>query len=234
MNHENKIDISDIEIFSDVQSRDQESIAALCQHKYYHSGDQIIDQMSKTSDVFFISTGSVRVINLTASGKEVALEILKQGKCFGEIAAIDGGPRSSSVVALEPSKLIRMPGKDFIKILQKHPKVGLKVMIVLASVIRTSGNRITDLVTLGANARVLAELMKKIEESGTKENKAIIENFPVHSEIAQRASTTRETVTRVLSALSKKGIIKRNGTSLEVIDTAVVERTFLNLSDSGI
>ena len=234
MNNVEKIDLSNIEIFSDSQLQDREKIAAFCRQKYFQAGDQVINQMSETSDVYFIITGSVRVANLTQSGKEVSLEILKQGKCVGEIAAIDGGLRSSSVIALEPSKLIAMSGKDFIKILEKYPKVCLKIMIMLASVIRTSGDRITELVTLGANARVLAELIKETKKCETTRNKTLIENFPVHNEIARRASTTRETVTRVLSALSKKGIIKRRGTTLEIIDTAVVERTFLNLSDSDI
>ncbi len=105
---------------------------------------------------------------------------------------------------------------------------------MLASVIRTSGDRITDLITLGANARVLNELIKKTDEIGISNNKAVIENFPVHYEIARRASTTRETVTRVLSMLTKRGIIKRRGKDIEIIDVAVLERTFRNLSDSDI
>jgi CRP-like cAMP-binding protein len=107
-------------------------------------------------------------------------------------------------------------------------------MIMLASVIRTSSDRITDLVTLGANARVLNELIKKMEEVGISNNKTVIDNFPFHNEIARRASTTRETVTRVLSTLTKKDIIRRHGKAIEILDVAVLERTFENLSDSDI
>ena len=76
--------------------------------------------------------------------------------------------------------------------------------------------------------------LKKTDEIGTSNNKAVIENFPVHYEIARRASTTRETVTRVLSMLTKRGIIKRRGKNIEIIDFAVLQRTFRNLSDSDI
>jgi CRP-like cAMP-binding protein len=230
----NKIDLSKIEIFSELKPQQIAQISATCQQNYYQRGDQIIGQLSDTQEVYFIARGLVRVINLTKSGKEVALEVLKQGKSFGELAAIDGGLRSSSVIAMEPSLLITMSAKDFLLTLQKYPAIGLKVMVMLASVIRTSGDRITDLVTLGANARVLAELMKKIQETGINNNKVSIENFPVHNEIARRASTTRETVTRVLSTLSKKEVIKRRGTTLEILDVTVLERTFSNLSDSDI
>ena len=234
MSHKTKIGLSDIEIFYGLTSQQIKDLEGSCQQKYYQRDDQIIDQQSATQEVYFISKGSVRVVNLTTSGKEVALEVLKPGMCFGELSAIDGGLRSSSVIAIEPSVLISMPAKIFLKTLENYPSIGLKVMIMLASVIRTSSDRITDLVTLGANARVLNELIKKIEEVGISNNTAVIDNFPFHNEIARRASTTRETVTRVLSTLTKKDIIRRHGKAIEILDVAVLERTFENLSDSDI
>ena len=192
--------------------------------------------MSATQEVYFIAEGAARVTNLTISGKEVTLEILDKSKYFGELAAIDGDSRSSSVTAIKPSLIISMSATNFQKTLIEHSSVALKVMAVMARVIRTSSERITQLITLGANARVLAELMKKIHEQkrNTDANETYIANFPTHNEIARRASTTRETVTRVLSALAKKNIIRRQGTSLEVYDIKVLERTFINLSNSDI
>ena len=234
MSHKTKIGLSNIEIFYGLTSQQIKNLEGSCQQKYYQRDDQIIDQQSATQEVYFISKGSVRVVNLTTSGKEVTLEVLKPGMCFGELSAIDGGLRSSSVIAIEPSVLISMPAKIFLKTLENYPSIGLKVMIMLASVIRTSSDRITDLVTLGANARVLNELIKKIEEVEISNNTAVIDNFPFHNEIARRASTTRETVTRVLSTLTKKDIIRRHGKAIEILDVAVLERTFENLSDSDI
>jgi len=229
-----EVDLSQIEIFSELTSKQIENLESVCEPVYFQRGDQIIDQLDETRDVYFICKGSVRVINLTKSGKEVALEVLNMGKCFGELAAIDGGLRSSSVIAIEPSLAVKMSAHDFIETLNVHPAVGLKVMAMLASVIRTSSDRITDLVTLGANARVLAEVMKHVKECEIIRNQTVVDNFPVHNDIARKASTTRETVTRVLSALAKKGIIKRSGNDLEICDVNVLERTYLNLCDSGI
>ncbi len=229
-----EIDLSQIEIFSELTSQQIEKLESICEPVYFQRGDQIIGQLDETKDVFFIFKGSVRVINLTKSGKEVALEVLNSGKCFGELAAIDGGLRSSSVIAIEPSLVVKMSARNFIETLNAYPAVGLKLMAMLASIIRTSSDRITDLVTLGANARVLAEVMKHVKVCKITKNRAIINNFPVHNDIARKASTTRETVTRVLSALAKKDIIKRHGSNLEVCDVDVLERTYLNLCDSDI
>ena len=230
------LNLSNIEIFSELTAQELVSIGNSCQEKYFQIGDKIIDQMSDSQGVYFISKGAVRVANLTPSGKEVTLEVLSEGKCFGELATIDSGPRSSSVIAIKPTLLFLMSAPNFLKTMEKYPSVSLNILGMLAKVIRTSSERITNLVALGANARVLAEVMKKINEQGYDKikNKILIENFPVHNEIARKASTTRETVTRVLSTLSKKNIIHRNGTTLEVSDIAVLERTFSSLSDSDI
>ena len=231
-----QLNLSSIEVFSGLTARELVSVSDLCQEQCFQIDDQVIGQMSDTQGVYFISRGSVRVINLTTSGKEVTLEVLSEGKCFGELAAIDSGPRSSSVIAIKPTLLFLMPTPDFLKTMERFPSVSRSIMGMLARVIRTSSERITNLVTLGANARVLAEVMKKINEQGYDKNinKILIENFPKHNEIARKASTTRETVTRVLSTLTKKKIIQRKGTSIEISDVAVLERTFLNLSNSDI
>jgi CRP/FNR family cyclic AMP-dependent transcriptional regulator len=231
-----QLNLSSIEVFSGLTARELVSVSDLCQEQCFQIDDQVIGQMSDTQGVYFISRGSVRVINLTTSGKEVTLEVLSEGKCFGELAAIDSGPRSSSVIAIKPTLLFLMSAPNFLKTMEKYPSVSLNIMSMLAKVIRTSSERITNLVTLGANARVLAEVIKKIKEQGYDKNinKILIQNFPKHSELARRASTTRETVTRVLSTLSKKNIIRRNSSTLEVSDIAVLERTFLNLSNSDI
>ena len=89
MSQKNKIDLSGIAIFSGLKSEQIIDLEANCELNYYQSDDQIIDQLSNSQEVYFISKGSVRVTNLTSSGKEVALEVLDEGKCFGELSALD-------------------------------------------------------------------------------------------------------------------------------------------------
>ena len=194
-----------------------------CRWRRFAANEQIIDQQASTRDVYFITKGRVRVVNYTLSGKEVALEDLGEGKYFGELAAIDGRPRSSSVVALDNAEIGKMSPERFTTLMKKYPEVALKVMVNLATVIRISTDRIVDLSTLGANNRVHGELLRQALDAKLEDNVAIIKPIPVHSDMASRASTTRETVARVLSDLSKKGIVKREKDSLVVCDISVLE-----------
>ena len=151
-------------------------------------------------------------------GKEVALDDLREGDYFGELAAFDGRPRSSSVIAIEASGIAKMSPERFLKLIQNYPKLSLRVLTNMAGIIRASTERIVDLSKLGANNRVHGELLR-LARSGKREGNIVtIQPIPVHGEMASRASTTRETVARVVSELSKMGILKREKDALLVCD----------------
>lgn len=157
------------------------------------------------------------------SGKEVALEDLLSGSYFGELAALDGKPRSTRVLAVEDSDIAEISGECFIRVLEKHPQVALKVMRNMAGIICTSTARIIDLSTFGANNRVHGELLPQARAVSSDDNMAILKPIPVQSDMASRASTTRETVARVLSDLTKKGIVRPEKDSLVICDVETLE-----------
>jgi len=140
------------------------------------------------------------------------------GAYLGELAALDGEPRSASVMALSDCLIAAMPQEQFLPLLEKHPSIALKVMKVLARVVRTSTDRIMDLSTLAANNRVQADLLRLAKDHVDDSNTAEISPIPVHSDIASRASTTRETVARVLSDLARRGVVERQKEALVVLD----------------
>jgi CRP/FNR family transcriptional regulator, cyclic AMP receptor protein len=215
--------LAGIKILADLNEDQLRDFERSCRWRRFAPDEQIVDQQADSNDVYFITRGRVRVVNFTYSGKEVALEDLSEGQYFGELAAIDGRPRSSSVVAIEDSDIAKMTPERFIAVMKMYPDVGLNVMRNLASIIRTSTERIVDLSTLGANSRVHGELLRQAALSSSGDNSAIIKPIPVHSDMASRASTTRETVARVLSDLAKKGIVKREKDSLVICDVLALE-----------
>jgi len=218
-----KHDLASIEVLADLDENQRRDFEKSSRWRRFLPDEQIIDQQSDSRDVYFIASGRVRVVNFTLSGKEVALEDLGAGQYFGELAAIDGRPRSSTVVALEESDIAKMSPERFLTVMKMYPEVALKVMANLAAVIRTSTDRIIDLTTLGANNRVHGEFLRQAAGSETDDNTAMIKPIPVHSDMASRASTTRETVARVLSDLAKKGIVKREKDSLIICDVTALE-----------
>ncbi|MCP5367947.1 MAG: Crp/Fnr family transcriptional regulator [Hyphomicrobiales bacterium] len=207
-----------IELYSDLSDRELAEVEKQCSWKRFAAQEQIIDRHSETRDVYFIVNGRVRVVNYSLSGREVTLDDFLAGSPFGELAAIDGEPRSASVMALEPTLLASLSHEHFVRTMQQYPRAAMRLMRHLTRMVRASTDRIMDLSTLGANNRVHAELLRQARDSMDGENTAVIRPIPVHGDMASRVSTTRETVARVMNDLARKGIVERRKDALVILD----------------
>jgi len=212
--------LAGISLFAGLDENELTELEKACSWRRYTSNEQIIDRQSDSTDVFFVIEGKVRVVNYSLSGREITLDDIVPGRHFGELAAIDGQPRSASVMALEESLLAALPQERFLDVARRRPEVSYLVMLTLARIIRVSTDRIMDLSTLAANNRVQAELLREARSNPVNENTAQISPIPVHGDIASRVSTTRETVARVLNDLARQGIVERQKDALVIHDLA--------------
>lgn len=195
-------------------------LARACSWRQYADHEQIIDRQSDSTDVYFVVDGRVRVVNYSLSGKEITLEDLDTGSNFGELSALDGQPRSASVMSLDTCTIASLPQDRFLDLIASNPEIAFRLLRGLAGIIRNSTDRIMDLSTLAANNRVQADLLRQARGGLIGENQAEIRPIPVHGDIASRVSTTRETVARVLSDLARKGIVERGKNALIIKDLA--------------
>lgn len=210
--------LAGISLLSDLSESALVKLSKLCHWQNYKPNEQVIDRHSNSYDVYFIIRGRARVVNYSISGREVTFDDREAGGYFGELSALDSQPRSANVVALEDMTVGRLSQEGFNQLLIEHPKVTVKILKGLARIVRVSNNRIMDLSTLGANNRVHAEILRLAKPGIEEDNTARISPFPIHGDMASRVSTTRETVNRVFSDLSRKGLVKRSKNDLIVLD----------------
>lgn len=180
-------------------------------------------------EVYFIVEGSLQVVNYSPAGREVSFAIVTEGGYIGEMSAIDSKTRSATVVAAEGTVLASLSAQTFRKLLLDYPMIALVVLQNLVAMVRAADERIMNLSTLSAINRVNSELLRLAVIDDDDDNVAIIRPVLTHSDIAARASITRETVSRVLSTLSKIRIIERDKNAIKVID---VER-LTNMIEAG-
>jgi CRP-like cAMP-binding protein len=208
-----------VTLLKDLSQKERDELVRQCRFRRYAEGEHIIDGQSGGRDIYFVISGTVRVVNYSPSGREVAFDDIPAGGYFGELAALDGGPRSAFVQAQSlGATAAALPAEVFIELLTRNPKISLEIMRRLATVIRFSTERIMDLSTVGANNRVHAELLRLALAAGKAGNSATISPIPHHAEIASRVSTTRETVARVFSELTRAGMLERTKSALVVLD----------------
>jgi CRP/FNR family cyclic AMP-dependent transcriptional regulator len=146
------------------------------------------------------------------------------GEYFGDIAAIDGLPRSADVMALESTLLALMSPAVFRKLLRDQPTVTERILQRLVSLVRSLSERVIDLSTLGVQHRIHAELLRLAHEAGVQGNQARLDPAPKHAEFASQVSTYREQVTREISALARLGVVARDGRALIVLDMRRLEQ----------
>jgi CRP-like cAMP-binding protein len=221
-----------VSLFDSLPTKEREGFEQRCTWRRFSRDEQIIDRLSDTHEVFFIAEGAVRVVNHSFSGREISFDDLHAGEFFGEIAAIDGKPRSATVVSLTSTLLAIMPPETFRRLVTEYPTIALTIMRRLAKIVRASTGRIMDLSTLAAQDRVRVELIRLARPSLQEDGSAHIRPIPIHADIASRVSTTRETVARVLSDLTRHGMLRRERDALVVLDFERLEESIEELGDT--
>ncbi|MEO5373974.1 MAG: Crp/Fnr family transcriptional regulator [Alphaproteobacteria bacterium] len=210
--------------FASLTPREREDVVRLCRWKRFGADEQIIDRQSESRDIYFVVAGKVRILIYSIGGREVTLADIGQGEYFGELAAIDGAPRSASVMAVDDTLVAVMSPDQFVGLISRHPALALDVMRRLTAVVRHATNRIMELSTLGANNRVHAELLRQARAvKPNADGQVELRPIPVHSDMASRVSTTRETVARVLNDLARNGVVRRERDALVVTDIEYLE-----------
>ncbi|PSB20153.1 Crp/Fnr family transcriptional regulator [Phormidesmis priestleyi ULC007] len=178
------------------------------------------------SSVYFILTGWVKIRTYNLDGKEVTLNILGKGELFGEMAPLDEVPRSTDVITLAPTAIGNMPAQDFVQLLNHEPQAGVRLAQLMARRLRQVNRRLR-LRESDSTSRVSDILLFLAEGQGKRSLRGIeIPNLP-HRELSSLSGLARETVTRVLSKLEKKGLIERDRDTLCIPDPHALERLML-------
>ena len=177
-----------------LQSLSQAELAGLEQHCRWRrvvAGQRILDRSSDSRDVFFVVEGSVRAVDFSATGREVVYAVIGAGGHFGELSAIDGLARSASVVAIEDCLLAALPPTQFEALIRGQPEIAIGLLRGLVRIIRTTDERLIELTTMGAMARVCQELLR-LAQRDERTGAWMIASLPTQKDLAGWAGTTRE------------------------------------------
>ena len=221
-----------IGLFRSLDARAIGDFDSQCSWRRATRGQWLIDYQDASNDVFFVVSGSVRVMIQSAS-REVLLRQINAGEFFGELAAIDGQPRSSGIVAMTDVTIARMPASVFRAAIHAHADLCDKLLRILAGQIRILANRVNEFSTLDVRYRIYAELLRLSRPEPGSSGRAIISPPPVHAEIAARVSTRRETVARELKALERSGLIERRRGAIALSDTRRLRGLIEEAIDKG-
>lgn len=201
-----------------------DSLAGQCAWRSLDAGQPVLTRHADRGGIFFVIDGRVRATTHAANGRQVTFRDLAGGDYFGDLAAIDGQRRSVDVVTLEPSVVAGLAREHFLELLQLEPTIARRVMERLVQMVRQLSERVIELSTLGVQNRLHAELLRLARDAGVEANRARLLPAPRHADLAAQVSTNREQITRELSALTRRGLLRKDGKALLVLDVDELAR----------
>ncbi|MCG8545376.1 MAG: Crp/Fnr family transcriptional regulator [Alphaproteobacteria bacterium] len=210
--------LAKIPLFGDLPPAVTDRLDTQCIWRNYDPKEQILHRNEPGTEVYFVASGIVRVLIHSPKGKEVILRDIKAGEFFGELAALDGRPRSAGIVALTRSIVAKMPAAVFRAAIHAHETVRAQILELLTTQVRQLSHRVAEFSTLSVNDRIRAELLRLARRRNDRSGEFVISPPPYHSELAARVSTHREAVTRELRDLERRGLLEKRRGALVIRD----------------
>lgn len=199
-----------VPLFSQLRESDLELLAPLLNEREYPK-NRVIRFTHDPCDAFYVVlSGQVKVMLIAEDGREVVLSLVRAGDFFGEMALLDDEPYAASVIAMEDTTLLVLRRDDFRRSIRELPEMSFGLLRALCGRLLEADNKIGGLMLLDVTGRV-AHLLLELE---SRYEDAVIRDLPTHQVMAQMVGSSRETVSRTISAMTTKQLI-------EVVDGGV-------------
>lgn len=123
--------LAKVPLFADLSPRNRAGLAAICAERTFQAGDYLMKQGEEGVGLFVIATGAVEVRKKAADGSVVVAGRNAAGDVMGELAVIDGAPRTADVVATERTVCLVLASWEFLAFMKAHPVVAVEILPVL-------------------------------------------------------------------------------------------------------
>jgi CRP/FNR family transcriptional regulator/CRP/FNR family cyclic AMP-dependent transcriptional regulator len=202
-------------LFAGLSEQQRAGLLSRMQHRVYEADAPIVNRGDCSDRFFLINEGRVKVVIYTEDGEEVILGTLTKGEYFGEMGLLDGEPRSASVIALELTQTLSIDRSQFLTFLREVPAATMNIFRALCERLRFADRRIEDLATLDLSGRLIRVMEELADKMGQHIDGGLaIPQHITHQELASMVGATRARVTKTLTFLCKKGIVRRYGKHL--------------------
>jgi len=198
------------------------------------AANQTIFQKSDPGDCLYaVVSGRVGITTESEGGKAILLNMMKPGDVLGEIALLDGKPRTANAVALEATELLRIDRSDFMPFLERHPGIAIRLMGVLCDRLRWTSDIIEDTIFLDIPHRLAKRLVTLGAQYGRSTERGLLIDVRLSQEnLGQMLGSTRESINKGLKLLEQKGLIETSGGYIRVVDAGALEK-FAEAADAA-
>jgi CRP-like cAMP-binding protein len=194
-----------------------DTLAGQLRRRRYGRGEAVFVLGDPGTSLCLVETGQIKLSLPSPEGREVIIDLLGPGEVFGELALLDGEPRSADAVAIEPSQLLLLHRDEFLSFLEDHPRVAINLLGSLGRRLRRDAQLLQDATFLDVPARMARTILRLAGEAHTTPRLS-------QSDLAGLIGTTRVTLNKWLGLFEEQGLIQREGGRIRVLDGDRLER----------
>ena len=207
-----------VPLFAGLPANELEQLSTRLRRRRYARGETLFLEGDPGTSLCIVESGRVKLGLTSPEGREIILSLFGPGDVFGELALLDGEPRSANAVAVEPSELLLLSRDEFLRFLEQHPKASQVLLAAVGHWLRRLTTQMQDAAFLDVPARLARTLLRLsgADEAANGGGRAVTPRL-TQSDLAGMVGTTRETLNKWLGFYEDQGLIRRDNHQIVVL-----------------
>ncbi|MDY6853638.1 MAG: Crp/Fnr family transcriptional regulator [Thermodesulfobacteriota bacterium] len=213
--------IASIPLFEGLSKEQQKDLADIALKKNFKRGKDVFFEGDEGDGFYVVISGQVKIFKVSIEGKEQILHIFGPGEPFGEVPVFAGERFPANAKTIEDSRLLFFPRDAFVKLVKRNPSLALNMLAVLSCRLRRFTGLIENLSLKEVPGRLAAYLLYLYSNEDKKDTLVLKIS---KGQLASILGTIPETLSRILSKMSKEKLIRSDGSrSLQILDIEGLE-----------
>jgi CRP/FNR family transcriptional regulator, cyclic AMP receptor protein len=212
------------ELFGSLDQQVRRDLASSATQLVLDRGQTLFVQDERGDRMFVLASGAVKLVVRSRHGEVVELARHWPPAVFGEVALLDGGPRSATAEALEPSRLLGITRDQVIRLLRSDAGVVDALLRSLGELVRRANRQTTDLVFLDLQTRLARKLLELAAAPGGPSTTVLDHRRFTQTELANMVGGARQSVNTALRSLERRGLIRVSEGKIEILDMNELQR----------
>jgi CRP/FNR family cyclic AMP-dependent transcriptional regulator len=213
--------LAEVELFGELDAGTLQAVAERARRRSVERGQVLFWQDEPGESMFVLLEGAVKLVVSSRDGELVELARLVAPASFGELAVLDGGPRSATVEAVERCTLVAITRTEVLRLLRSEEKVAEALLRTLGTMVRRTTRQVTELAFLNLQGRVAAKLLELADPAGTGPART---RRLTQVELATMVGGARQSVNQALKSLEARGYIRATRRAVEILDPQSLRR----------
>ena len=206
-------------------------LAALATRRSYDKGEIVFAQGEQGDALYGVASGRVRISATGTGGQEVFLNIMEPGDTFGEIAVMDGLPRTAGATALDQATLIVIKRQDFLRLLEHEPQLAIHLLKLLCERLRWTSELVEESAFLTGPARLAKRLLILASLHGRAVEVGKLELRISQAELARFLGISRQIVNQHLSDWRKHAWVELGRSRIVIRNAEALRRVVADTRD---